>query len=163
MDIWTYTVLVGIGATSLTDLWGLARRRMLQVPPPDYALVGRWIGHMRQGRFRHRSIAAAAPVRHERVLGWSAHYLIGIGFAALLPLAFGSEWLRQPTPGPALAVGIATVAAPLLLMQPGMGAGVAARHTPRPAHARLQSLLTHIVFGLGLYASAALLAQLSAP
>jgi len=56
--------------------------------------------------------------------------------------------------GPALAVGIGTVAAPFFLMQPGMGAGIAASRTPRPNAARLQSLLTHAVFGLGLYVSA---------
>jgi hypothetical protein len=34
-----------------------------------------------------------------------------------------------------------------------MGAGIAARRTPRPASARLQSLVTHAMFGLGLYAA----------
>jgi hypothetical protein len=61
--------------------------------------------------------------------------------------------LHQPTLLPALGYGIATVTAPFLLMQPGMGAGVAARRTPRPDAARLQSLVTHAVFGLGLYLS----------
>jgi hypothetical protein len=41
-------------------------------------------------------------------------------------------------------------------MQPGMGAGIAARRTPRPGAARLQSLVTHAVFGFGLYAAATL-------
>jgi hypothetical protein len=50
-------------------------------------------------------------------------------------------------------VGVGTVAAPFLLMQPAMGAGVAASRTPRPAAARLQSLITHAIFGLGLYGS----------
>lgn len=36
-------------------------------------------------------------------------------------------------------------------MQPGMGAGIAASRTPNPRAARLQSLVTHAVFGLGLY------------
>ena len=61
--------------------------------------------------------------------------------------------MRHPTIGPALIVGIGSVAAPLLVMQPGMGAGIAASRTPRPAAARLQSLLTHAIFGLGLYAA----------
>ena len=39
----------------------------------------------------------------------------------------------------------------MLILQPGMGAGVAARRTPRPNVARLQSLVTHAVFGAGLY------------
>jgi hypothetical protein len=45
---------------------------------------------------------------------------------------------------------------PLLLMQPGMGGGIAASRAPRPAFVRIQSLLTHAVFGLGLFATARL-------
>ena len=43
------------------------------------------------------------------------------------------------------------MAAPFLVTQPGMGAGFAGSRTPRPAAARLQSLATHAIFGLGLY------------
>jgi nitrous oxidase accessory protein NosD len=39
-------------------------------------------------------------------------------------------------------------------MQPGMGAGIAASRTPKPAVARINSLLTHATFGLGLYLAA---------
>ncbi|HRQ15124.1 MAG TPA: DUF2938 domain-containing protein [Promineifilum sp.] len=144
---------IGVGATAVMDLWGLVRKPLLGVAPPNYALVGRWIAHMRRGRFRHDAIAAAAPVRGERVIGWTAHYLTGISFAALLIGIWGPAWVQQPTIGPALAVGIGTVVAPFFLMQPGMGAGIAASRTPRPASARLQSLITHVVFGLGLYAA----------
>jgi hypothetical protein len=45
------------------------------------------------------------------------------------------------------------VAAPFLVLQPGMGAGIAASRTPRPAAARFQSVITHAIFGLGLYAA----------
>jgi hypothetical protein len=50
-----------------------------------------------------------------------------------------------------LDVGCGTVAAPLVLMQPGMGAGVAASRTPRPTAARPHRLVTHGIFDLGLY------------
>jgi len=147
------TLLIGIGATAVTDLWGFARKLLLGKAPPNYALVGRWIAHMIHGRFRHDAIATSAPLRGEHIIGWTAHYLIGIAFAAVLIGIWGPAWIQQPTMGPALIVGIGTVAAPFLLMQPGMGAGIAASRTPRPAAARLQSLITHTVFGLGLYAS----------
>jgi hypothetical protein len=145
-------VYIGAGATVVMDLWAIARKRLLGTPAPDYGLVGRWLGHMPQGRFRHASIAAAAPVRGEQVVGWTAHYLTGIAFAAVL-LAIWGDWVHNPTLGPALVVGIGTVVAPFFLMQPGMGAGIAASRTPRPAAARIQSVVTHAVFGLGLYAS----------
>lgn len=153
MDILVYTLLTGAGATVTMDLWMIARRRLLGIPLPDYGLVGRWLAHMARGRFRHERIAAAPPVAGERLLGWTAHYLIGIGFAAVLLAVWGAGWARQPTPGPALIVGIASVAAPFLIMQPGMGAGIAASRTPNPGAARIQSLVTHAVFGLGLYAA----------
>jgi hypothetical protein len=153
MSYLLFTLLIGVGATAVMDVWGLARKPLLGIAPPNYALVGRWIAHMTHGRFRHHSIAASAPVRGEHILGWTVHYLTGIAFAALLMGIWGPAWVRHPTMGPALAVGIGSVAAPFLLMQPGMGAGIAASRTPHPASARLQSLITHTVFGLGLYAT----------
>lgn len=153
MDYAGSALFIGAGATLATDLWTLARRRLFGTPLADYGLVGRWFGNMARGRFRHERIASAPPVRGERVIGWTAHYLIGIAFAGVLLAICGLAWARQPTLGPALALGLVTVAAPFLLMQPGMGAGIAASRTPRPNAARLQSIVTHAVFGLGLYAA----------
>jgi hypothetical protein len=146
-------LFVGIGATVVTDLWAIARQRMLRTPLPNYGLVGRWLAHMPRGHFRHASIIAAQPVRGERLLGWAVHYFVGIAFAAILIGFAGAGWLRHPTLLPALLLGVGTVTAPFLLMQPGMGAGIAARLAPRPSAARLQSLITHGIFGLGLYAA----------
>jgi hypothetical protein len=151
MDPLTFSVLCGAGATALLDLALIARKHLLGIPLPDYAMVGRWIGHMARGRLRHQRIAASMPVRNERLIGWVTHYLTGIAFAALLPGIWGMAWARHPTLMPALLVGIGTVAVPFLVMQPAMGAGIAASRAPRPAAARLQSLVTHALFGLGLF------------
>jgi hypothetical protein len=153
MDYLVSALVMGVGATVLMDLWAIARRRAFKIPLPDYGLVGRWFAHLARGQFRHQSIAVAPVVPGERVIGWVAHYVVGVLFAALVLGLWGLAWVRQPTIGPALLVGIGTVAAPFLVMQPGMGAGVAASRTPRPAAARVQSLVTHTMFGLGLYAS----------
>ena len=161
MDYTGSSLFIGAGATLTTDLWAIARGRLFGVPAPDWGLVGRWFGHMARGRLRHERIAAAEPVRGERVIGWTAHYLTGIAFAGVLLAICGLAWARQPTLAPALALGMATVAAPFLLMQPGMGAGIAASRTPRPNSARLQSLVTHAVFGVGLYAAGLVLRLVS--
>ena len=150
MNILLEITVVGVVATITADLWGIARQPLLGVAAPDYAMVGRWIAHMRHGRFKHCAIKKAAPAAGERIIGWTAHYLIGIAFAALL-VALADGWLQAPTLAPALIVGLCTVTAPLLIMQPGMGAGLLAWKTPNPNAARLQSLITHGVFGLGLY------------
>lgn len=152
MNYLVCALITGVCATVVMDLWGIIRKPLLGIAPPDYGLVGRWFAHMAQGRFRHESIAASPPVHGERLIGWVAHYLIGITFAAILIGIWGLTWVQHPTIGPALIVGICTVAAPFLLMQPGMGAGIAASRTPRPAVTRLQSLITHAVLGLGFYA-----------
>ena len=157
MDTFVNAALIGAGATAVMDLWGVARARLFGMPAADYGMLGRWIGWIPLGRLRHEAIKAAPPVRGERFIGWTAHYLTGMAFAALLLSIYGAGWARSPTPGPALIVGVVTVAAPFLLMQPGMGAGIAASRTPRPNAARLQSLVTHTVFGFGLYAAASFL------
>lgn len=144
---------IGIGATAMMDLWTIVRKALFAVPAANYGMVGRWLLHMTHGQFRHHAIAASPAMPAEHIIGWAAHYLIGIAFAALLIALCGEAWLQSPALLPALAVGLATVAAPFLLMQPGMGAGFAASRTPKPNAARLHSLLTHAVFGLGLYVS----------
>jgi hypothetical protein len=154
MEYLMHAILIGGGATALLDLWTLGRRWLAGTPMPDYGLVGRWFAYMARGRFRHEAIGKTPPARGELLIGWTAHYLVGIGFALVLLAIWGLEWARQPTPGPALIVGVGSVLAPFLLMQPGMGAGVAARRTPNPRAARVRSLVMHTVFGCSLYLAA---------
>lgn len=151
--------LAGAGATAVMDLWLLLLAR-LGVPVLDLALAGRWVGHWPRGVFAHAAIAKAAPVKGEHVLGWAFHYATGVAFAILLALFAGPGWLRSPTVLPALGLGVATVAAPWLLMQPAMGAGIASSKTPAPARNRARNLANHAVFGLGLYLSSLLTAWL---
>lgn len=146
--------LIGAGATALMDL-GLAAQKRMGIKSLDFALVGRWIGNMARGEFVHDAIAKARPVGGERALGWLAHYAVGIAFAGLLVAIAGFDWMRDPALLPALALGAATVVAPLFVMQPAMGAGFAASRTPAPLKNCLRSLFNHTVFGAGLYAAAA--------
>ncbi|KVT92032.1 hypothetical protein WK60_15845 [Burkholderia ubonensis] len=156
-DTLLHLLLIGAGGTLVMDLWALFRRCAFGTPSLDYALVGRWLGHMASGRFRHASIIAAPPVRHERPLGWLAHYAIGIAFAGLPVALAGTQWISAPTLLPALAAGIGSVAAPFFVMQPAFGFGIAAARTPQPSVARRRSLVTHLSYGLGLYVAAQVL------
>ncbi len=115
MDYLVCTLLVGLGATAMMDIWGIARQRCWAIAPMNYGLVGRWLAHLARGRFQHDRIAASPAVRGEGLIGWTAHYLIGIAFAAVLLAIWGLEWARHPTIGPALIVGIGSVAAPFLV------------------------------------------------
>ncbi len=151
--------LIGVGATLILDLWSLFLKIVFGLPFPSYRMVGRWIGHFPRGRFLHKSIAEAPAIAGEHLIGWTAHYGIGILFAVLLIAFAGVDWLSAPNVLPALIIGMVTVVAPLFVMQPAMGFGIASSKTPNPNVARWRSFAAHTAFGFGLYLSAIVLAS----
>lgn len=152
-------LFIGAGATLVIDTWGALLGRF-GVPSLNLAFLGRFIGHLPEGRFIHESIAGAAPVRGETLLGWLAHYAIGVSFAGLLLALYGLDWARSPTLWPALLVGVGTLPAPLFVLQPALGAGVASSKTARPVFNTFKSLTTHVMFGLGLFLAGLVAARL---
>ena len=148
-----YSLVLGVGATAISDLWGQLVRLGSGIAPLDWRVVGRWLGHMPR-QFRHDNIRAVTPVQGEKILGWTAHYLTGVVLAAAMLVIYGLDWLARPELLDALGFGLATVVLPFFIMQPALGAGVAASRTPQPMRARLLSLCTHGAFGLGLWLSA---------
>jgi Protein of unknown function (DUF2938) len=144
-------VVIGLGATLVMDLWNFFLRHTFKVASPNYYLVGRWLRHMPAGVFRHSKITAASAKSAECLVGWAAHYAIGIIFALILLMLATPGWLHAPTFWPSIVFGLATVVLPMFVMQPAFGMGFAASKTPAPNQARLRSVLNHAVFGLGLY------------
>lgn len=141
---------IGIGATLAMDAWNLFLKRVFRIPSLNYCLLGRWVRHM-PSAFRHGSIAAAAPRRNECSIGWLAHYSIGISMALAFVVLTRGDWLARPTLLPALAYGVGTLVFPFFIMQPALGFGIASSKAPNPMQARLKSLATHTVYGVGLY------------
>jgi len=144
-------IVVGIGATLIMDVWNVFLKHAFGILSLNYCVLGRWLRHMEQGTVTHANIAAAAQRPFECTVGWIAHYTIGIVLAVVFVAMASGEWLVQPTLLPALLYGIGTVMFPFFLMQPSLGLGIAASRTSNPTQARLKSLGTHTVFGLGLY------------
>lgn len=150
-------VTIGIGATLAMDAWNLFLKRQFGIPSLDYCLLGRWLSHIPAGTLRHANISAAPHKAHECTIGRVAHYTIGVTLALAFVVLVSGDWLERPTLTPALLYGIGTVVFPFFIMQPALGLGVAASKTPEPARARLKSLMTHTVFGIGLYVCALLI------
>ena len=146
-------ILMGLGATLITDLWALFLKRAFKINAPNYCLVGRWLQTMPEGTFWHSNIGSAPQKSAECTVGWIAHYMIGIAFAITFVAIAGTGWLQRPALMPAIIFGVVTVVAPFFVMQPAFGFGVAASKTPNPAQARLRSLMNHTAFGIGLYIS----------
>jgi DUF2938 family protein len=147
-------IAIGIGATLVMDLWNLFLSRTFNIPSLNYCLLGRWLSHMPGGTLRHASITAAPQKPFECMLGRIAHYTIGVVLALVFVVLASGDWLARPTLLPALLYGIGTVVFPFFIMQPSFGLGIAASRTPKPTQARLKSLVTHTIFGVGLYVCA---------
>jgi hypothetical protein len=149
--------VLGIGATITTDLWTRITRSAFGVPLTDWCLVGRWVGHFAHGKFVHNSIGKASAVSGECLIGWLFHYAVGVVLAAMFLAVVSVDWASAPTPFLAIAFGAVTVLLPWFVLHPGLGAGVMASRAPNPTQARLRSLINHMVFGFGLFATASAL------
>ena len=55
-----HIVLIGVGATAVMDIWLLLLLR-LKVPMPSFALMGRWVGNMTQGKLHTRPSPRLRP------------------------------------------------------------------------------------------------------
>ncbi|EAQ47727.1 putative membrane protein [Roseobacter sp. MED193] len=140
----------GLGATIFTDLFTFLRQGT-KATHTFYCMVGRWIGSLpRQGIF-HDDIRASPPVAGEAILGWSAHVILGIFFGISFALLFGASAFNAPQIWQGLSFGLATVLVPWLVFQPLFGWGLAMSNAPTPWRMRLKGMITHTVFGLGLW------------
>ncbi len=144
-------VSVGILATITMDIWSLFAKHVLRWPTADWAMAGRWFGHMARGVFAHESIHAAEPIAHERIVGWIGHYVTGIGYGIAYIAIVRLVLETDPTFVSALTFGVVTLVAPWLIMQPSMGAGAFASRTPQPGRIRTVNVSVHVIFGVALY------------
>ena len=151
--VFTIGVIVGILATVTMDTvavialrLGIAGRAPRRTGPD---LIGRWMGYLLRGKFRHTDILQTPPLRGELVLGFAAHYSIGIVltllYVGLLVVAHAT-----PTALSAVLYGTATTALPWFLMFPSQGMGWLGWDAPGDAHLVRASLFNHIIFGLGI-------------
>ena len=108
-------LIVGILATVTMDVvamvvlrLGIAGRGPRRTGPD---LIGRWIGYLLHGKFRHTDILQTPPLRGELLLGLAAHYSIGIVltlvYLGLLVVAHAT-----PTALSAILYGMATRSSP---------------------------------------------------
>ncbi len=145
---------VGLGATLMMDIWNTFLKRAFGIASLNYCMLGRWVSHLPSGVMRHASIIGSRGMPHECTIGWIAHYSIGAMLAVTFVVIGPREWLAQPTLLPALIFGVVSIVFPFFVLQPSLGFGIAGSKTPQPVQARLKSLATHVVFGIGLYVCA---------
>ncbi len=151
------SVILGLGASLIMDGWAVARWRLTGAPMLDYGWLARWLAGVPAGRLSLSPGQGAPLTALECWIGWTLHYGIGVFYAALFLAIMGERWPLSPDPGPALVYGAMTSLAPFVILQPALGRGALASRTPAPWMARVQTVLTHLVFGAGLYLTALIL------
>ena len=112
-------------------------------------LVGRWVGGLARGRFRHENMAAEPAIRGEAAMGLAVHCLTGVTLtqAYYEVLRRGG---REPGVLSATAYGAATALLPLLVMYPSWGLGPLAVRSGEAARLSRIMLLGHTAFGVGI-------------
>jgi Protein of unknown function (DUF2938) len=151
MEVVIQAIVAGVIATIAIDIWATFANKILMWPRTNWAMVGRWVGHISRGKFKHDQISLAQPIENESVIGWGFHYLVGVLYAFLY---FAYVFLvldGVPTLVSALVFGVVTVLSPWFLMQPGLGLGICAVKAPRANLIRLQNFIIHSLFGIALY------------
>jgi hypothetical protein len=154
MELVVKGIVIGIGATVFMDIWAILLWKVFRQARPNWAPVGRWFWHLKNGTVFHDDIGRAEPYAGELALGWIGHYAVGILYGVVLALIVGPAWFAAPTFLPAWILGILTVGAGWFLLQPGLGIGVAASRLPNANKVRILNLVAHTVFAIGLYATA---------
>ena len=146
---------VSIVATLATDAWQRLLQTIAGIAPANWALVGRWIVRIFRGVFVRRPITATPQVNGEVAIGWAFHYAVGVFYAALYLAIMGFGFNSGPTLASPLIFAIVLLVAPWFILQPALGLGFIASHSPNPAATRTVNASVHAVFGLGLYLGAA--------
>lgn len=154
-----FTLMVGIGATVVLDLWALVLRHTLGIAGANWGIVGRWLMGLGSGNLIYRGTDLRPPTPVEKALGWTFHYLVGLGYAALYPLVWGAAFLSAPKVLPVVLVGLVmSTLAGLVVLTPGLGGGLFARKTPDQGRRIALSLVNHSVFAVAQFALARTLA-----
>ena len=154
MRIPTFGRIAAVGATATVTMdvawtaWRLlGGERVSDKVGPE--LLGRWTGHLRQGRLRHDDIRETPPLAKEMAVGMAAHYATGVALTGAYFAMLHMLKIKPSTPV-ALAYGTATSALPWLVIYPAYGYGwFGLREEPNGALIAT-SAIGHVVFGFGI-------------
>ena len=134
----------------MLDGWVLIVEKILEIPPTNWGLVGRWLIGIPRGMLVLNS--DASPCMVEKVVGWFFHYMIGIAYAVLLLFYAGQEFIESPTLLPIFVIGLClSTLAGLVILMPGLGAGLFGRNLPNQGFMIIYLIVAHLIFSAGQY------------
>ena len=144
------SVMIGVGACIVFDLWQRAVMRLTGIPPSNWALAGRWLLRLLSGGGLIAAGLATMPERRrELAAGWALHYAVAISYALLYAMMIQGNMLSAGWRD-GLIFGLASVVVPWFFFMPATGAGLMARLSPNPPLACALALKMHAIFGTSL-------------
>lgn len=149
-----YIAWIGVAlfATFSMDLWGVILHYCIQTPLPNYALLGRYIiTAIHHGNPIVPQVAKLAPIAYENLVGWCFHIFVGLVDTYIYMIIIFKILKTTPHLLTSLLIGWILILIPMLIEQPMLGMGVAARLTSDPDKTRLITFSYHTVFGLALF------------
>lgn len=151
MDVIGFCLFVGIGSTIALDIWVLLVEKLTGIPPTNWGMVGRWIAGMPLGHLVLRQ--SDRPISGgEKVIGWLFHYGVGIAYAGLILLLFGTGFVENPEWFPVIIVGLVlSTLAGLAILMPGLGGGFFGRLMPDKLITYGYLVIAHGVFAIAQY------------
>ncbi|MHA6882666.1 DUF2938 family protein [Ralstonia pseudosolanacearum] len=147
-----FILVIGIGSTIALDAWGIITTRIGWMQRTHWPSVGRWLLGIPAGRLVFDREDTSPNTAVESIAGWTFHYAVGIAYAMLFPLIWGTGFIATPTIVPFLLIGVVvSTLAGLVILMPAMGAGLFARKTPTPVAMIIYVLVAHVIFAAAQY------------
>lgn len=154
-DLLIFTLVVGIGSTFALDIWVTLLERLTGLPATNWGMVGRWLDGLSRGQFVLDGTNSTTASGREKAIGWLFHYAVGLAYAFLIPLLWGADVMTTLPVLPFVVIGlVASTAAGLVILYPGMGGGLFASRLPNQAATIVYLIVAHAVFAASQYGMA---------
>jgi len=157
MNLFLTGVIAGVLGTLMMDSVNNLFARAEILSKIDIGMIGRMSSGWIHGNFHYRHPSEIKQIKNEKLYGYIAHYVIGVGFALIYVFSFDYLIGGPISPIWALAYGIATTAGSLFLIYPFMGLGMLGLRSPEGIKSPLSSLVNHTFYGVGLAIGIALI------
>jgi len=151
MEVVIKVITLDIFATVAIDIWATFSNKVLNFPRTNWAMVGRWLGHIPTGKYMHNPVNSSPEIKYENTIGWVFHYFIGVAYAAIYGVLVIWVLEGSATLFSSWVFGLFTILSPWLILQPALGLGICAVKAPKPNMVRLQNFTIHSIFGIALY------------
>ncbi len=150
MDLVITAVAAGVLGTLVMDSLNHLVSRTGLILRIDARMIGRMSVGWARGRFRYDSPSQIEPTAHELLLGYAAHYAIGLVLAAIFVIGWSQFIGGSISPLWTIIYGFATTVASEFIVYPAVGLGLCGHRSPERIKAFFSPLANHLFFGVGM-------------